>query len=100
MGIAIVVVTYNRLEYTRKTIARLLEDPNEEFELYLWDNASTDGTREYLKDGVKDPRIVWTQNSYIHHFGQASYCTVMNKETVKKRRLVAKAYIDRLHRQN
>jgi GT2 family glycosyltransferase len=49
---------------------------------------------------IRGFRIVWTQNSYIHHFGQASYDTVMNKETVKKRRLVAKAYIDRLHRQN
>ncbi len=58
MNIAIVVVTYNRLEYTKKTIARLLEDPAEEFDLYLWDNASTDETPEYLKDAIKDPRIV------------------------------------------
>lgn len=60
MNVCILVVTHNRLEYTRKTIARLLEDPNEEFELYLWDNASTDGTHEYLKDELKDPRIVET----------------------------------------
>jgi glycosyltransferase involved in cell wall biosynthesis len=58
MNVCIVVVTHNRLEYTRKAIARLLEDPNEQFDLYLWDNASTDGTPEYLKDVVKDPRIV------------------------------------------
>lgn len=58
MDIAIVLVTHNRLEYTRKTIDRLLEHPNEEFDLYLWDNASTDGTREYLKDAIKDSRIV------------------------------------------
>lgn len=45
-------------------------------------------------------RIVWTQNSYIHHFGQASYGTVMNKETMRKRRLAARAYIDRLHTKN
>lgn len=58
MNIAIVVVTHNRLEYTKKTLARLLEDPTEEFDLYLWDNASTDETPEYLRYGVKDPRIV------------------------------------------
>jgi len=45
-------------------------------------------------------RIVWTQNSYIHHFGQASYSTIMNKETMRKRRLAARAYIDRLHTKN
>jgi len=58
MNIAIVVVTHNRLEYTKKTIARLLENPNEEFDLYLWDNASTDETPGYLKDFVKDPRLI------------------------------------------
>ncbi len=31
-------------------------------------------------------RIVWTKNSYIHHFGQASYGTIMNEETMRKRR--------------
>jgi len=59
MNVAIVLVTHNRLEYTKKSISRLLEDPNEEFDLYLWDNASKDETREYLKN-VKDPRIVET----------------------------------------
>jgi len=58
MNVAIGLVTHNRLEYTRKTVARLLEDTSEEFELYLWDNASTDETPEYLKEEVKDPRIV------------------------------------------
>lgn len=58
MNIAIVLVTHNRLEYTRKAVARLLEDPDEEFDLYLWDNASTDGTPEYIKDSIKDSRIV------------------------------------------
>ena len=58
MNIAIVVVTHNRLEYTKKTFKRLLEDPTEGFDLYLWDNASTDGTPEYLKDAVQDPRVV------------------------------------------
>ena len=57
MHVTIVLPTYNRLEYTQKTIARLLEDQGEEFDLYLWDNASTDETADYLT-GLKDPRIV------------------------------------------
>ena len=58
MNVAIVLVTHNRLEYTKKCIPRLLEDTTEQFDLYLWDNASTDQTPEYLKDGIDDPRIV------------------------------------------
>ncbi|MFZ2147852.1 MAG: glycosyltransferase [Sedimentisphaerales bacterium] len=42
-------------------------------------------------------RIVWTRNSYIHHFGQSSYSCVMNQRTMDKRRLSAQAYIDSLH---
>ena len=51
MGIDLVFITYNRLDYTKKSLASILADPTEEFNLYIWDNASTDGTREYLKDG-------------------------------------------------
>jgi len=56
MNASIVLVTYNRLEYTKKTIGSLLND-KDEFDLYIWDNASTDGTQAYLKDELKDPRI-------------------------------------------
>lgn len=59
MNVAIALVTHNRLEYTKKSISRLLEDSGEQFDLYLWDNASTDGTQEYLQN-LKDPRIVET----------------------------------------
>jgi GT2 family glycosyltransferase len=58
MNVAIVLVTHNRLDYTRKTLERLVSDPSEEFDLYIWDNASTDETQEYLNDAVKDPRVV------------------------------------------
>jgi glycosyltransferase involved in cell wall biosynthesis len=58
MHISLVFVTHNRLEYTRLALASLLADVVEEFSLTLWDNGSTDGTRDYLRDGVKDPRIV------------------------------------------
>ncbi len=56
--IDLVLVTYNRLGYTRKTVERLLSDPDESFRLTIWDNASDDGTREYLHREVSDPRIV------------------------------------------
>jgi glycosyltransferase involved in cell wall biosynthesis len=53
----LVMMTFNRLEYTREALPALLRDPQEPFALTLWDNGSTDGTREYLQT-VRDPRIV------------------------------------------
>jgi glycosyltransferase involved in cell wall biosynthesis len=58
MAIDLVFITYNRLEYTKLALASVLADPTEEFSLTIWDNASTDGTVEYLKNEVCDHRIV------------------------------------------
>jgi glycosyltransferase involved in cell wall biosynthesis len=57
MKIDLLFVSYNRLVYTKLALASVLADPSEEFFLTIWDNASTDGTREYLSS-VEDPRIV------------------------------------------
>lgn len=56
MKIDLVFITYNRLEYTKLAVPSLLADPTEDFSLTIWDNGSTDGTRDYLAS-VKDPRI-------------------------------------------
>jgi len=58
MSIDLIFITHNRLEYTELSLASILADPSEEFTLTIWDNASTDGTVEYLKNEVKDPRII------------------------------------------
>jgi GT2 family glycosyltransferase len=47
--ITLMMVTYNRLDLTIKTINALLERTNCDFNLVIIDNASTDGTIEYLK---------------------------------------------------
>jgi len=57
MTIDLVFITYQRLEYTKLALASVLADPAEEFSLTIWDNASTDGTVEYLQKEVSDPRI-------------------------------------------
>nr|WP_093037411.1 glycosyltransferase [Ruegeria marina] len=52
-----VVVTYNRLEKLRATVARLLEAaPGHLAALVVVDNASTDGTADWLA-GQDDPRL-------------------------------------------
>ena len=55
--IELAFVSYNRLDYTRRSLESVLADPSQRFRLSIWDNASTDGTREYLEK-VSDPRIV------------------------------------------
>jgi glycosyltransferase involved in cell wall biosynthesis len=55
--IHLIFITYNRLDYTRLALASVLADPTEELSVTIWDNASTDGTVEYLKHEVNDPRI-------------------------------------------
>jgi glycosyltransferase involved in cell wall biosynthesis len=57
MNIDLVFITYNRLDYTKLALVSILADPTEEFSLTIWDNASEDGTQEYLKNEISDPRI-------------------------------------------
>lgn len=56
-SVHLVFIAYNRVDYTRKALASVLADPHEKFRLTIWDNASTDGTRDFLRDEVADPRI-------------------------------------------
>jgi len=57
MTIDLIFVVFNRRKYTQLSLTSLLKDPTEEFCLTIWDNGSTDGTRDYL-DSVEDLRIV------------------------------------------
>ena len=49
MKIPVLYTTYNRLEFTKKTLPPLIESMGDIGELYIIDNNSTDGTIEYLK---------------------------------------------------
>jgi glycosyltransferase involved in cell wall biosynthesis len=69
MTIDLIFITYNRLVYTKLALTSILADPKEEFSLIIWDNGSTDGTKEYLS-AVDDPRItkkVFSQNNVRLH---------------------------------
>lgn len=75
MKIDLLFVCYNRLAYTKLAMESLLADPTEEFFLTIWDNASKDGTREYLSS-VQDPRIVRKifARENVHVYGAAKEC--------------------------
>lgn len=56
-GIAVVVLTHNRLHLLRKNVENvLLRTSPSTREIVIWNNASTDGTAAYL-DALEDPRI-------------------------------------------
>jgi GT2 family glycosyltransferase len=60
--IAMVVVTYNRVHLLRQCVENVLTRTSEATrEIVIWDNASTDGTGEYL-DALDDPRITVVRN--------------------------------------
>ena len=51
--IIVLMVTFNRLEYTRPSLESVLAQDYPNFRLVVWDNASTDGTIEFLKERLK-----------------------------------------------
>lgn len=49
--LSIVVITYNRLDFFKKCISSVIETtPGIEKEIIIWDNGSSDGTREYINE--------------------------------------------------
>lgn len=60
------VVTFNRLEFTRRAIASVLKFTDYPYVLTVVDNASSDGTRDYLKqmhrEGLIDNLVLLDEN--------------------------------------
>lgn len=57
MNLLIVVVTYNRLDYTKKTLRMLWDTIQVPHHIIVVDNNSTDGTRKYLLSLEKRNRV-------------------------------------------
>jgi O-antigen/teichoic acid export membrane protein/GT2 family glycosyltransferase len=63
--VSIFIVTCNRLEFLKKNLSSLLPTlKNINYDLIIWNNASTDGTREYL-NSLKIPgiRVIHSENN-------------------------------------
>jgi len=61
----ITIVTYNRVECTRRCLESLFANTDHPFVLNLIDNASTDGTRDYLASLAGDARYAGALNRVI-----------------------------------
>ena len=78
-GIAIVVLTHNRLHLVSKCVENvLLRTSDATREIVIWDNASTDGTAEYL-DTVNDPRLRVIRSE--QNVGQNGYARAFRETT-------------------
>jgi rhamnopyranosyl-N-acetylglucosaminyl-diphospho-decaprenol beta-1,3/1,4-galactofuranosyltransferase len=72
--IAIMVITHSRVDLLRKCVQNVLSRTTATSEIAIWDNASTDGTADYLTT-LTDPRIRVMRsttnvgmNGYAHAF--------------------------------
>jgi GT2 family glycosyltransferase len=78
-GIAIVVLTHNRAHLISKCVENvLLRTSDATREIVIWDNASTDGTAEYLAT-VDDPRIRVIRSE--ENIGQNAYARAFRETT-------------------
>ncbi len=99
---SVVVLTWNALDYTKRCAASLLEHTDPRHELIFVDNASTDGTREYLADLARSqPRVRLILNDENLGFAagnnigiaasRGDYVCLLNSDTV-----VTDGWLDRL----
>ena len=56
--VSVLMVTYGAREWVQRSLHALIEHTPPVYELIVVDNGSTDGTREYLRDGVQGARII------------------------------------------
>lgn len=78
-GIAIVVLTHNRSHLIGKCVENvLLRTSDATREIVIWDNASADGTAEYLAT-IDDPRVKVIQSE--QNIGQSAYARAFRETT-------------------
>ena len=57
--IVAIIVTYNRKELLKESILSLFQQTYQNFSIYIIDNASTDGTYEYINDMLDNDRLYY-----------------------------------------
>lgn len=91
------VVTYNRKNLLKENIEALLKQKFSEFDILIVDNASTDGTKEFMKSYENNERIIY-ENTGANlggaggfHYGLKKavekgydYCWLMDDDTIPK----------------
>lgn len=81
--IAAIIVTYNRKTLLRESITALLSQTYDCFDIFIIDNASTDGTKEYIQEFVENERVQYYNTG--NNLGGAGGFQYGIKEAVKKK---------------
>ena len=58
------VVTYNRKNLLKENIEALLAQKYSEFDILIVDNASTDGTKEFMDSYKENKRVIYENMFY------------------------------------
>lgn len=97
-SVAAIVVTYNRKILLRENIQALCNQSYKNLDILIIDNASTDGTQEYINDLLKDNRVKYFNTG--DNLGGAggfsygvklatekgySYCWIMDDDTIAEK---------------
>ena len=89
--IPILMITWNRLEYTKQAIKAIRENSDLPFKLFIFDNNSSDGTKKYLKDlknGIEiffsgtNTGLVPPMNHFIKKFSNYRYIAKVDNDTI------------------
>lgn len=73
MPLSIIMPTYNGTRYLQQAIDSVLSQEHQDWELLISDDASTDGTREFLAT-IRDPRVkIHFQPKNLNIFGNLNF---------------------------
>ncbi len=88
--ISVCILTYNRLEFLKKSISSVLDSNSNNFKLYVFNDNSNDGTKEYLeKLHFKKHLVAINHNknlglglnsNYIIKFINSKYCLMLHDD--------------------
>jgi hypothetical protein len=76
--VGVVVISYNGKELLKKFLPKIIDTQYNDFEVYIIDNASTDGTREYVESSYPQVRVIRIPvnkgftNGYVEGLAQIS----------------------------
>lgn len=98
--IPILMITWNRFEYTKKSIEAVLSYTDLPFKLFIYDNNSTDGTKKYLNN-LKDERVeiyfsrkntglVPPMNYFFNKFANHRYVAKVDNDTIVSKNWMSK----------
>jgi GT2 family glycosyltransferase len=97
--IPILMITWNRLGYTKKAIKAIKEN-TDNYILFIWDNNSTDGTKDYLKSLKGNIEIYYSDvntglvppmNYFFEKYKNSKYVAKVDNDTI-----VSKGWLDKL----